>query len=277
MIRLLSIEWFKIKNHRFFWIGMGLFTVLVITTLGYFGQLSLFGTGQQPDPEDMNMVTMMIPANLEEAGFYKVPYIWQNTTFIASFFKFIPAFLLLFFMSSEFEYRTYRQNIMDGLSVNQFFLSKFSTVLFFSLLATIAVGLTVMLLGFIHNDGPISDLLEQSSFLIAYFAEVFFLLTFAFFLGIVVRKSAIAIIVMMIYYVMEPALGYYLGEPIKEYLPTRPSRDMIEEPFSRLFNIQSFLNVESPDTVNWKLFSLSLLYSFIFAGSGLLILRKRDI
>ncbi len=277
MIRLAQIEWFKIRNHRFFWIGMGLFAILVTTTLGYFGKLSLFGTGRQPDPEDMNMVTMMIPANLEEAGFYTLPFIWQNTTYIASFFKFIPAFLLLFFMSSEFEYRTYRQNIIDGLSVTQFFFSKLMTVFAFALMATLVVGLTVSLLAIYHNEEALSGLGEQSSFLLAYFAEVFSLLSLAFLFGILVRRSAIAIIILMIYYVMEPALGYYLGEPIKEYLPTRPSRDMINEPFTRLFNIQSFLNVESPDSVNWKLFSLSLVYSFIFAGTGLFILRKRDL
>ncbi len=277
MMRLIQIEWFKITKHRFFWIGMGLFVAFLGLTLTYFGNLSLFGTGQKPDPDEMNMVTAMIPANLTEAGFYKVPYIWQNTTYIAGFFKFIPAFLMLFFMSMEFENRTFRQNVIDGLSIEQFFISKFSTVLFFALLSSLSLGLIVSLLGLYHNDWDLLALGDQSSFLAAFFAEVFFILCLAFFIGILVRRSAIAIIIMMIYYVMEPALGFYLGEPIKEYLPTRPSRDLIQEPFSRLFNIQSFLNVETLDKLDWKTFSLSIFYSLAFAFSGLLILKKRDL
>lgn len=276
MIRLLQIEWYKIRNHRFFWIGIGLFLILLVSTLSFFGKLSLFGTGQPPAEEDMDMMAMMIPANLEEAGFYAIPYIWQNISYLAGFFKFIPAFLLLFFISSEFEFRTYRQNVIDGLSVNQFFISKFSTVVFFSLLALAALTLTGIALGYYHNEDT-SALFEQGSFLFAYWAEVFFLLCLAFFFGILVRRSAIAIIILIIYYLMEPVLGYYLGEPIKEYLPTRPSRDMIEEPFTRLFNIQSFLNIETVDSVDWKKFSLSLVYSALLALGGLLILRKRDI
>lgn len=276
MIRLLKIEWYKIKNHRFFWIGMGLLMVFLASSLGFFGKLSLFGTGQKPPEDEMNMVTMMIPSNLEEAGFYAIPYIWQNTTYLAGFFKFIPAFLLLFFMSSEFEYRTYRQNIIDGLSVNQFFISKFSSVVSFSVLVTMAVGIIVSILGLIHNEDS-SALFEQSSFLVAYFGELFFLLCLAFFFGILVRKSAIAIIILMIFYVMEPVLGYYLGEPYKEYLLTAPSRNMIEEPFTRLFNIQSFLNIETVDTVNWQAFTLTMLYGLGLAGTSLMILRKRDI
>lgn len=277
MIRLIQIEWYKIRHHRFFWIGMGLFISFMVLTLSYFGQLSIFGTGQEPDPEEGNMMAMMIPKNLTEAGFYKTPYIWQNTAYLAGFFKFIPAFLMLFFMSTEFEYRTFRQNVIDGLSIQQFFISKFSTVVFFSLLATLSLGLSVLFLGLFHNEGGLTALAEQSSFLLAYFTEVFFLLCLAFFFGILLRKSALAIIIMLIYYLMEPAFGYYLGEPLKQYLPTRPSRDLIQEPFSRLFNVRSFLNIETIDAVNWKLMALSLAYSLGFAGAGLLILKKRDL
>lgn len=277
MIRLIQIEWYKIRHHRFFWIGMGLFISFMVLTLSYFGQLSIFGTGQEPDPEEGNMMAMMIPKNLTEAGFYQTPYIWQNTAYLAGFFKFIPAFLMLFFMSTEFEYRTFRQNVIDGLSIPQFFISKFSTVVFFSLLATLSLGLSVLFLGLFHNEGGFSALMEQSSFLFAYFTEVFFLLCLAFFFGILLRKSALAIIIMLIYYLMEPALGYYLGEPLKQYLPTRPSRDLIQEPFSRLFNVRSFLNIENIDEVNWKLMALSLIYSMALAGASLLILKKRDL
>jgi len=276
VIKLISIEWHKLRYHRFFWIGMVLFVMLLSALLVSFGSFQIFGTGAEADPNDPSMLA--IPANLADAGFYKLPYVWQNTSYLAGFFKFIPAFLMLFFMTSEFEYRTMRQNVIDGLSVREFFLSKTFSLLLFTLICTITVALTTAALIFSYNDLAEVDFWQQSSFILAFFAEVFFLLSFAFFLGILLRKSALAIILLLLYYfIIEPVVGFWVGDPVSDYLPTRPSRNLIPEPLSRLFKVNSFLNIESIDSVSIKNLLITLFYSIALLLGSFAVLKKRDL
>lgn len=282
MMRLFIIEWYKLKNHRFFWIGMGLFLLLLSTLLIYFGKFELPINRESDGSMEGDMMSMLIPKNFEEAGFYLMPYLWQNGTFLAGFFKFIPAFLMLFFMSSEFEYRTYRQNIIDGLSISEFFISKIFSLLLFTMLSTLVVGLTVISLAFAYNDMLEINLWQQSEFLLGFFMEVFFMLSFALFLGLLVKRSAVAIIILlMYYYVVEPVIGvvsdHFLGLMISDYLPTNPSRDLIPQPFTRMFTVRMFTQLEELDEMNWGTFGLATAYSFAFLGAAYGILKKRDI
>ena len=282
MIRLFIIEWYKLKSHRFFWIGMGLFLMLLSGLLIYFGKFGLPINTESDGSLEGDMMSMMIPKNFEEAGFYLMPYLWQNGSFLAGFFKFIPAFLMLFFVSSEFEYRTYRQNVIDGLSISQFFISKIFSLLLFTFLSTLVVGLTIVSLAFAYNEMGEIDLWEQSSFLAGFMMELFFMLSFALFLGLIVKRSAVAIIILlMYYYVVEPVAGFlgdeYLGFVISEYLPTAPSRSLVPQPFTRMFAARMFTQLEELDYLNWNFWWLSFGYSLAFLGGAFAILKKRDL
>lgn len=279
MMRLIAIEWFKLRTHRFFWIGMGLFLSLLSILLFNFGKIGLPGNGPSAEEaESAGMAMMLIPRTFEEAGFYYLPQLWQNASFWAGFFKFIPAFLLLFFVGSEFEYRTYRQNIIDGLSIGQFFISKVFTLLFFSVLSTLVVGLTILVLAVMHNDLSELNLWTESSFLLGFFMETFFILSFAVFLGILVKRNVVAIIILMLYYfVLEPFLGYWFskpGEALFDYLPTRPSRILVPEPFTRILD---FFGEKEPPIMDWKFWWVSLIYSSLLLASSFLILKRRDL
>ncbi len=279
MMRLIAIEWIKLKNHRFFWIGMGLFLTLLAVLLFNFGKIGLPGNGpSEEDASAAGMAMMIIPTTFAEAGFYRLPQLWQNASFWAGFFKFIPAFLLLFFIGSEFEYRTFRQNIIDGLSIREFFLSKIFTLFLFAVLSTLVVGLTTIVLAYIHNDMAETSLWVESSFLAGFFMETFFLLSLALFLGILVRRNVVAIIVLVLYYfVLEPFMGYWFsapGEILFDYLPTRPSRILVPEPFSRILD---FFGKNDPPVMEWKFWWVAFLYSLIFLSSAFVILKRRDI
>lgn len=279
MIRLIAIEWFKLRTHRFFWIGMGLFLALLSLLLFNFGKIGLPGKGPSAEEaEANNMALMLIPSTFEEAGFYLLPQLWQNASFWAGFFKFIPAFLMLFFVGSEFEYRTYRQNVIDGLSIGQFFFSKVFTLLFFTVLSTLVVGLTTLVLAYIHNDMAEVSLWQESSFLAGFFMETLFILSFALFLGFLVKRNVVAIIILVLYYfVLEPFLGYWIskpGEMLFDYLPSRPSRILVPEPFSRILD---FFGENEPPIMDWKFWWVSLGYSLVLLGGSFVLLKQRDL
>ncbi len=271
-MKILKLEWLKFKGHNFFWIGMSIFILTLVLLITQFGNLRLLPNQQ----EGQGMVAF---EDFAAAGLYKLPYLWHNLTYLAGFLKFIPAFLLLFFVSNEFGYKTYRQNIIDGLSIEQFYGSKLLSTLLFSLLSLFLLVASGLVMGIGYNpDASISAYFSHTDYLLAFFAEVWCFIVFALFLTILFKRSTISIIVLLAYYfIVEPILGAIIGEPFKFYLPTAPSRELILWPFNRLFEVDVILGTITEESVSLKYLSLTFLYTLIFALGGYLILKKRDL
>ncbi len=272
-MKLLKIEWLKFKGHPFFWIGMGLYALCMILLVSKAG--SIEWTTQNPDnPEGGTRIV-----NFGEAGFYKLPYIWHNVTYLAGYFKFIPAFLLIFFVSNEFQYRTYRQNIIDGLSIGEFYTSKLWSALGFSLISVLIIGINTWIIAMMYNeDAGSADYLARIDYLLAYFAEVLFLMVMALFLTFLFKRSTITVIIILLYYfIVEPLAGLAIGSPVQDYLPTRPSREMILQPFTRLLKLDAIIGNASAEGVPLRPLLLTFFYTLVFAAGGWFLLKRRDL
>lgn len=271
-MKLLKLEWLKFKGHRFFLIGTGLYVLCMVALILGIGNLDPFGD-RKGDGE-----SLIALGTLGEMGFYKVPFVWHNLTYLAGWFKFIPAFILVFFVANEYKFKTYRQNLIDGLTKGQFYSSKLISVFFFALFSTFVIALTGYLVAVTHNpETSFTELFASSEFLIAYFAEILVLIMFAVFLTFLVKSSTVAIIVLLLYYsIVEPFIGYALMGDYDIFLPTRASRELINEPFSRMSNMDLLLGLETADSIPIKELAITFSYSIIFALGGYLILKKRD-
>ncbi len=276
-MKLLQIEWLKLKGSRVFWLCMALYIlsmVLLITAFGFISISQSSGAGQN---------AMLQMKTFGEAGFYQLPFLWQNITYVSGFFKLIPTFILIYFISNEYNYRTMRQNIIDGLSLEQYYSSKLLSALLFALLSTVIIALTGLVLAIDYNDElTLPNLLARADYLLAFFAEVLFIMIFAVFLTLLFKRSTISIIVILAYYfIAEPLAGLlmnkYLSPDAGTYLPTAPSRELILQPFTRLFNLDSMLGTESVEAVRLRYLFLTFLYTLIFALGGYAILKKRDL
>lgn len=275
MMHLIKIEWLKLKGHRFFWIGLGLYLMLTILLLVFFGDIGLFGK----KPDNGTPAGMPLTQTFGEAGFYTIPYIWQNTAYVAGFFKVIPVFLVIFFLTNEYQYRTFRQNIIDGLTLRQFFWSKMSGVLLISLVSVLAIGLTTLALALYHNDSTAwSQLFHHVDYLLGLFLELLFMMSLGFFFGVLFKRSAVSIILILLYYyLVEPALSLALSSSIAQYLPSQPSRNMIEQPFTRMLQLDMITGEVSATNLNWNWLLWSAVYSALFFLASYFTLSRRDI
>ncbi len=271
-MKLLKIEWLKLRNHKFFWIGMALYAASMIVLITQMGKFAPFDSKN-------NEGGMIAFQNLADAGLYKLPYIWQHVTYLASFFKFIPAFLLIFFISNEYQYKTYRQNVIDGLSIGQYYISKLFSALIFTTISLVIVTATGFVMALIHNENiDWSKFLYGTDYLTGFFVEVLFIMMFTMFLTLVFKRSTITVIVILAYYfIAEPLLGLVLGEPVKNYLPTEPSRLLNLQPITRLLGADGLLGNVTPDVVSIKYLVTTIFYTIILGTSGYFILKKRDL
>ncbi len=270
-MKLFLIEWHKLKNHNFFWIGIGLYVLCIVLLV------TMFGTAPFLAQTDDAMIKL--PKNLAEAGFYGLPNVWRNVTYISLFLKFIPAFLVVFFLTNEYSYKTLRQNVIDGLSRSQFFWSKIMGLTFITLIGLVTLMITSLIVIAIYNsDSSVIDYFNGSSYLLNYFVEVFFMMILAFFMAILFRRSAIAIIVVLAYYyIIEPIAVAAGPDYLKLLLPAASSREFNLEPFSTMVGADGLLGIKSQEGIPTKHLLSASLYTFAFASGGFLLLKKRDI
>jgi hypothetical protein len=168
----------------------------------------------------------------------RFPQIWHNLTYLAGFFKIFPALILITSLSREFTYRTFRQNIIDGMSRHAFMLSKFYLIVLLSLLSTLLILGMGLGLGFANEDPDnYGRFTEEMHYVLAYMVEVFTYLCYAMFLAVLVRRTGIAVILLLsIDFFLEPFVGLFLGEPINDFLPMAIIDGLIRFPLLRYIN-----------------------------------------
>lgn len=260
MLRLLHAEWLKLKSYRAFWICALLYMV------------SLPG-----------LIMSLHTFNIKLGGgtsigfsFYHFPVVWHNITFIAGWFNLLLYFFFILLITNEFQFRTLRQHIIDGLSREQVVLSKGLLVLIFSTLSTLLVGVLGLVCGYLLSDTPPADsalVTQKLAFLGAFWLQNTAYLSFAAFLSLIIQKQGFTILFFLIYgIVLENLLRFrFLPELAAQYLPLRNFGELLPSIFNNL------LDQPGPDGPATQVVVVSLGYILLLWGGSWAWLKTRDL
>lgn len=196
MIQLLKIEWMKVKAYRTFWLLIAIFTVAgPLLTSAYksvntqvFSKLPMF---QNP---------------------FTFPEVYETVAWLTSFMTPIMGILLIILLTNENNFRTIRQNIIDGWSRDQYIAAKFGVMLVMVLFITLIITLTALVFGAQAGGDP-----SEKTYIILWSAlQSLTYLSVAFFLGTFMKRSGIAIAIYVFYaYVGEFMLAMTLDFRVK--------------------------------------------------------------
>ncbi|PCJ98374.1 MAG: ABC transporter permease [Flavobacteriaceae bacterium] len=277
MIRLLQIEFIKLWNNR-------ASKVLIISYFVLLTSIALVAA--------IKFDIGPIKFHLAEQGIFNFPYIWHFNTFITAFFKLFLAIVIVSMMANEYSNKTIKQNLIDGLSKKEFVLSKFLTVLSFSVISTIFVFGISMILGLIYSDfNEVSIIFSDLEYLLAFFLKLVGFFSFCLFLGIMVKRSAFALGFLILWAILEQLIFGLLGwkfvsweiaNKIKDFFPLESMANLIEEPFTRLGAVKSVAKQIGEDfnfdyAVHWYEVLIVLVWTAIFVYSSYALLKKRDL
>lgn len=257
MIRLLSIELNKLRTYRAFWILSGLYFAGLAGCL-----LSIEGI--------MNSIS-----HVKIFSFTSFPDVWHAFTYIAGFFHYILAVIVIILICSEFNFKTVRQNIISGMSRGEWLAGKILLMAFFALASTLVVALCSLLLGLVSSSSfEMGMMMDKAHFILAYFVQTVGYLVFSILVGMLVRNTGIAIGIFSIYtWILEKVLVYYLPEDIGNFMPFEAFGNTIKLPF--LDALPLGMPVQSgPD---YLALSVSVFYIGLFSGLCYLFLTKRDL
>ncbi len=227
MLQIVKTEWLKIKNYPAFWWVMG------ITALTYpaINSILLY---QYHDlvarKTNAGEVLKMLLGNP-----FTFPEAWKTVAYFSSYFVFIPAIVIIMLVTNEYTYKTNRQNVIDGWSRKQFMTGKLIDVIILSLIVTLLYAVVATVIGVINTTKPDADKWGMAYYIGLFALQTFSQLSLAFLVGLIVRKSFIALAVFTFYFIMaEPIAVAFLREKfhsnIGQYFPLQLSHKLIPRP-----------------------------------------------
>ncbi|HOZ73930.1 MAG TPA: ABC transporter permease [Flavobacterium sp.] len=229
-----------------------------------------------------------------EMGIFNFPYIWHFNTFIAALLKFFLAIVIVSMMANEYSYGTLKQNLIDGLSKEEFIASKFLTVVLFSLVSTVFIFVMSLILGYgFSSYTELGIVFSDLEYLMAYFVKLVGFFSFCLFLGILIKRSAFAIGFLLVWQIIELIGGGMLRGNIMhnssiadQYIiplfPLESMANLIKEPISRLSVVKSIgtqIGVENVKdySVHWYSILIVVIWTIIFVLMSYKLLKKRDL
>ena len=283
MKRLLSIEFQKIWKNK----------ASKFLLLTYFILLSFIALIASIK---FNIGTFEI--SIADQGIFNFPYIWHFNTYIAAWFKFFLAIIIVSMMANEYTYGTLKQNLIDGLSKKEFILSKFLVVGSFALASTVFVFIMSLILGYSFSSyNEFSIVFSDLEYLVAFFIKLAAFFSFCLFLGILVKRSAFALGFLFIWFVFEK-ISYGIlkfeilngnnktidfADKLYKFFPLESMSNLIKEPFTRLSfakTIETTIGGQQTIrdySVHFSEIAIVLVWTIIFIFASYFILKKRDL
>lgn len=227
MFTIVRTEWLKIKSYPGFWWVMG------ITALTYPGINYMFTRVYEQITQKESQSGKILKFLIGDP--FSFPEAWRTVAYFSSLFVFIPAIVVIMLITNEYTYKTNRQNIIDGWSRNNFIFGKLVDVIILSLIVTMLYTAVVLVIGFANTTDT-----AVAKWSLVYYIGLFALQTFsqlsiAFMIGMLVRKSFIALAIFAFYFVIvEPILSkviqYKFKSELYHYLPLEISNALLPKP-----------------------------------------------
>ena len=236
-----------------------------------------------------------IKFQLAEQGIFNFPYIWHFNTYIVGLMKIFFAIIIVAMASSEYSYKTLKQNLIDGLSKKEVLYSKVYTMIAFILASTLFTFIISLILGFSFSDyTELGIVFSEMEYFFAYPVKLFAFFSMCLFLGIWIKRAAFALGFLIVWQMIEgisfglmkwklsniiPSLS---AEQVFAFFPLNAMSNLIKEPFTRLSGVQNIANqvgesIDKDYGLDWGSVLIALLWAGIFLALTYRLLQKRDL
>lgn len=274
MIRLFSIEWLKLSKSRYFkWmIGLWLIAFLAVP----------FGLNKAIDliVETGGELYASIGFDPAHLPIFSFTDLWHNLAYVYKLMTLLLSIIVIVNVGQEWEEKTMRQNVIDGMSRLEYFISKEVLLLTLTAISTGLFVLMGLVVGFsLSADTSMGAIVGHMDFVAAYALHVFLQLNIAMVFINLFRKVGVTILLFLVYLFVLVPVFWGLSEltlpdsisTFYRYMPVTISWDVIPFPFEKyLFRI-------TPDHVRLKSMSLGIVWAVILLFINNLLTTKRDL
>lgn len=270
MKRLLTIEWNKIFYYK---------TARIFILL-YFVLLMVIGVGLAFFKHPIGGIEL----NLRQLGIFNFPIIWQNLAYILAASKIFLGVIIIMNVTNEFSNRTLKQNLIDGMSKNEFLVSKVLTNLVLTIGSTIFLVVIALTLGLIFSQSN-ESITAGIEYVFVYFLKMTLFLSFCLFISILLKKSSFALLGFFVWLIIENVFWFVeaiiKGGPghflIARYLPLQSSSNLVSFPSIELKGFIMGGSAFNYTVIEWGYVVSSIIYTVIFLWLSHWLLKRRDL
>jgi ABC-2 type transport system permease protein len=224
MLHLFKIEWMKVKSYRAFWVLFGAFLVLFPVSFYYSASKYM----QHAESRQEQILKSML------GNPFVFPGAWLSSSWFGGIFFVMIGMLFILLITNEVQYRTHRQNIIDGWSRFDFLKAKFTVLLFFVVTSTALVFLCGLWIGSVYS--PSGTSMTEGIYYVGYFALMATMyLMVAYLIAILVKRTGLSIIIYFAFVCIVDNLLWILltlkGGQSGYFLPLESTDSLVPNPF----------------------------------------------
>ncbi|MEI8278939.1 MAG: ABC transporter permease subunit [Bacteroidota bacterium] len=251
MRSLLAIEWLKVKRYSTFWILILFYVVLLpLWNYGINSGVMRMGT------KDINILNSA----------YTFNNVWENIGWWAGIFVVFISILTIIISTNEYQFRTNRQNVIDGWSRLEFYHAKWLMVLALAILTTIYVFIVGICFGF-ANGGEFPGNISKLFYI---FVLSFNYYSFSLLLSIFFKRSGITIGMLFLYCMiiesmLKSLINWKISDNVGNYLPLQCSDELL--PFTLIDMVKQMMKLSTaPPAWSYVLASFAWITLYYFIG-----------
>ncbi|GIV34881.1 MAG: ABC transporter permease [Chitinophagales bacterium] len=256
MIKLLKIELLKVAYYRTFWVFVLLYAMLILLlTNSVKGLLAVADAGINP---------------------FSFPQVWHNLAYLVSYLHALPCILIIMLISNEFSFKTFRQNVIDGMSRGEAVSAKFVLIGFFSIASMSMIAVYGLIRGLADGEfDHAGQIFEQVYYMPRLLLQLAGYMALAALFGFVFKKAALAIVGFLTYLLLaEGFIGMRLPETAARYLPLKVLSQLVPFPVNAVvpFSADTTLHLGTETAA-----LLAVVYIVLFYGGSLLLMRRANL
>lgn len=260
ILKPIKIELEKAIHYPFFWIFVGITAFFITTFVIGSAYINPARLANQLDNQFDNLATNIITENLDI-----FPSFFNTTTWIASWFNMFLAVLVMQFITMEYNYRTFKQHIIDGLNSNNIVTGKLLFIIMLSIIFSVFLFIISAILNLIFKTQD-QIFFNGLGFCFAYFLQLLETLIFATLISFLSKNLVVAILFYFGYIIFEKIISSLIEISFEYQITTH-------FPYETISNI-----IKSPSVnntiINQNLF-IGLIYTAIFVFLTYKIAQKQ--
>ena len=222
------------KTYRTFWVLLGGFAVSFIAIFYFIA--NRFMASSESHQEEMAKKLFGNP--------FAFPKVWLTSSWFGGIFFVIVGMLFILLITNEVQYKTHRQNIIDGWSRFDFLKAKFTMLIFLTIVSTIVVLIAGLLVGAASTPANESYSFFGEFYYIGYFIlMVVAYLMVAFVIAILIKRTGLSIIIYFGFvFIIDNLLWIlltYKHSQVGYFLPLESTDSLVHNPFNTIFQYRT--------------------------------------
>ncbi|BDD02651.1 ABC transporter permease [Aureibacter tunicatorum] len=269
MKKVIKIELIKLMYNTSFWVMFAVYAFLFYMMTNNF---SFFLNNATLTIQTEGDIAANIPQMINSV--FAFPDVWRNLAYMASYLNPIPAIIIIMIICNEYRFKTFKQQVINGLDPKSLVLGKFSVVAILTIASMLFLFVSTLLVG--KSNASISgneqlSILSGMEAVLLYGLELMGYLSLAMLFAFVVKKTAESILLFFAWtIILQRLAGWALGD-IGNFFPSGVFRELNTFPFWKYFSPEKMSFVEP-----WEI-GISVLYILLFALASVFYMNTRDL